>query len=330
MNASRTSIIFIAALAVSSVLLIFELARADEPNHFSLYSYPRDGFEAAFPSKPLELRTKKGEELGYVNSYQAIMINPMSQYSVFVNHSPNRVFEDASIDAYLDGTIRGLMMGSKDAVLRYKRRTRFLGFPGLKYQYSYSIEGAPFVGHGIVFIVDGDHVRLSQIYAANNSSASTNFQRFINSFKLTPIDAPLNNQRFEDKSRGVAFSPPEGWEKSTPAYPQVVATYSNASGHSITVLISSAPEYLCNDYKREIQTSQGLQETGQTTLRGRSATWLKSTSYVPAARIRMTGIHYCLDTTRGAVILIGAAPEETFFRSETIFRKAVASMELRN
>jgi len=36
-----------------------------------------------------------------------------------------------------------------------------------------------------------------------------------------------------------------------------------------------------------------------------------------------------VNTMKGAVIMIGAAPEQTFFRSEVMFRNAATSMEIR-
>ena len=92
------------------------IAWSAEPDHFRQYRYPTDGFEVAFPQKPLEFRTDRGPDHGYVNSYQAIVINPVSQYSVFISHSPKRVFEDTAIDAYLEGIVRGLTTASNDAV----------------------------------------------------------------------------------------------------------------------------------------------------------------------------------------------------------------------
>ena len=314
----------------SCAWLVITLVYPAEPDHFSRYRYPGDGFEAAFPSKPLEFRTNKGPEFGHVNSYQAVLVNPTSQYSVFVNHSPKKVFEDAAIDAYLEGTVRGLMIGSKNAVLKIKRPLRFLGFPAIEYQFSHTIEDMPVMGRGVVFIVDGDHIRLSQIYAPDDQGADVNYQRFTSSFQLAPIDVPLSSERFEDRSRGISFSPPDGWKKGTGKFAQVVAVLSNPAGHSITVLDSGTPAYVCDNYKTEIQTTQGLQATGQITVQGRVIPWLKSTADNVAAKLRMTSIHYCFASTKGAVILIGAAPEETFFRSETIFRKAAASSAVRN
>jgi hypothetical protein len=314
----------------SCAWVVVALAYSAEPDHFSRYRYAEDGFEATFPSKPLYFRTDKGPEFGHVNSYQAVVVNPFSQYSVFVNHSQTKLFKDASIDAHLEGIVRGLTIELKKAALKNKRRLRFLGFPALEYQFADKIEGVPVVFRGMVFIVDGDHIRLSQIYVPNDQGADVNYQRFTGSFRLTPIDAPLSNQRFEDRSRGVSFSPPDGWKKGAGKFAQVVAVFSNPAGHSITVLDSGTPAYVCDNYKAEIHTTQGLQATGQITVQGRVVPWFKSTVHHPAAKIRLTSIHYCFASTKGALILIGTAPEDTFFRSEMIFRKAAASSAVRN
>jgi len=300
-----------------------------EPDHFRQYRYPDDGFEVAFPQKPLEFRTDRGPDHGHVNSYQAVVVNPVSQYSVFISHSPKRVFEDAAIDAYLEGSVRGLTTASDDAVLKYKRRTTFLGFPAIEYQYTHKIEGVPVIGRGIVLLVDGEHIRLSQIYATNDSNAESNFKKFVGSFRLMSIDRALSKHRFDDRARSISFSPPDGWKQGSPKFAQVAAIFTNPSGHSITVLDSGTPAYVCDNYKREIQATQGVQSTGEISARGRPVTWLKSTAHNPAAGIRMTSVHYCVNTMKGAVIMIGAAPEQTFFRSEVMFRNAATSMEVR-
>lgn len=305
------------------------IAWSAEPDHFRQYRYPTDGFEVAFPQKPLEFRTDRGPDHGYVNSYQAIVINPVSQYSVFISHSPKRVFEDTAIDAYLEGIVRGLTTASDEAVLKYTRRTKLLGFPAIEYQYTHKIEGVSVIGHGIVLLVDGEHIRLSQIYATNDSNAGNGFKKFVGSFRLMSIDGTLSKQRFDDRPRSISFSPPDGWKRGTPKFAQVVAIFSNPGGHSITVLDSSTPAYVCDNYKLEIQATQGVQSVGEITASGRIATSLKSTAYNPAAGIQMTSVHYCVNTTKGAVIMIGAAPEQTFFRSETIFRNAATSLLVR-
>jgi hypothetical protein len=170
---------------------------------------------------------------------------------------------------------------------------------------------------------------LSQISVPNNPNADKEFQRFIDSFRLLPIDVALSKQRIDDRGRGIAFSPPVGWQQVKPTFPQEVGSFSNPGGHNITVFDSGAPAYVCESYKRELQGTQGVQTTGELSANGRTLMWLKSTAHNSAAGIRMTGVHYCVNTTKGAVVVIGAAPEQTFFRSETIFRNVAASLSVR-
>lgn len=319
-----------AILLTSIISISISFVWSAEPDHFRKYSYPADGFEVAFPQKPLKFLTEhKGLNGGYSNSYQAIVANPFSQYSVFVGHSSKRVFEDAAIEAYFDGIVRGLVSGSDEAVLVYKKNINFLNFPAMEYQYTCKVEGVPVVVRGIVLMVDGEHTRLSQISIPNNPNSGEEFKRFVGSFRLLPIDVALSNRRFDDHSRGISFFPPAGWQQDKPEFVQMVAIFFNPGGHSITVLDSGTPAYVCDNYKHEMQGTQIVQATGDLSVRGRTMMWLKSTAHNAAAGIRMTSIHYCLNTTKGAVVMIGAAPEQTFFRSETAFRNAAMSLSVR-
>jgi hypothetical protein len=317
-------------LIISTVIFSapLTLTWSAEPDHFRQYRYSSDGFEAAFPQKPIEFRADRGPENGFVNSYQAAVINPISQYSVFVSHSPKRVFADASIDAYLESIVRGLTTASNDPVVKYSRRTKFLGFPAIEYEYVHKLDGTPVVGRGLVFILDGEHIRLSQVHVADDTNADTEYRKFTSSFRLMPIDINLG-QRFDDRARGIAFSIPDGWLPGTPEFAQVAAIFSNPSGHSITVLDSSTPGYLCDHYRAEIQTTQRVQETGISSAHGRPVASINSTAYNQAAGIRMTSAHYCINTNKGAVVMVGMAPEKTFFRSQTIFQKVASSMAVR-
>jgi|GEM_PF-3857835 len=301
-----------------------------EPDHFRKYSFPSDGFEVAFPQKPLKFRTElKGPGGGYSNSYQAVVVNPFSQHSVFVSHLTKRVFEDAAIDAYIDGIVRGLVSSSEQAVLTYTKRIRLLSFPAIEYQFTCRSEGVSVVVRGIVVMVDGEHTRLSQISVPGDPNADKNFRRFVDSFRLLPINVVLSKRRIDDSGRGISFSPPEGWQQGKAKFPQVVGIFSNPGGHSITVLDSGTPAYSCEAYQKELQGTQRIHLTGSFPADGRNVKWLKSTAYNADAGIRMTSIHYCANTTRGAVIMIGAAPEQTFFRSETIFQNVAKSLSLR-
>lgn len=328
MTTSNSSKITASILTICFCVLSMS-AGASQPDHFRKYIYPTEGFEVSFPSKPLEFRTENKLGSGYSNSYQAVVINPISQYSIFVQHSHDKVFSDESIDAYFNGIVRGLMLGSDNPDLKYTKRTRLIGLSAIEYQYAHTIEGIPVIGRGIVVMVDGNHIRLSQIYTENEMDADKNFKKFVQSFRLTPIDGPLSTRRFDDKSRGIAFSPPDGWKQDTTKFAQIPAIFMSPAGHMLQITDSSTAGYTCNNYKQEIQTLQGIQATGVIEIRGRFMIWIKSTAYNPSAKIRMTSIYYCLNTSRGAVILDGSAPEETFIRSEAIFEKVAKTLVAR-
>jgi hypothetical protein len=239
------------------------------------------------------------------------------------------VFGDAATEAYLDGIVRGVVSGSDQAALDYTKRIRFVGFPAVEYRFNCKVEGVAVVVRGIVLMIDGEHTRLSQVSVPGNPNADKEFQRFVGSFRLLTIDVALSKHRVDDRTRGISFTPPEGWQKGKPKFSQVVGIFSNPGGHSVVVLDSGTPTYVCESYRREIQETEGVQTSGELSARGRTLTWLKSTAHNSTAGIRMTSIHYCVNTTKGAVIMIGASPEKTFFRSETVFRNFAASLYVR-
>jgi hypothetical protein len=203
-------------------------AVASEKDHFRKYSFPADGFEISFPSKPLEFRTPI-EGSDYSTSFQAILANPLSQYAVFLQHSSQKVFSDGSIDAYSDELIRGLISSSNTAKLTYKRRTKLFGFPATEYHYTDIMQKIAVINRGIVLMVDGNHIRLSHFSTLSSLSSEKDFKKFVKSFRLIPIDAHLSSNQFEDKSRGIKFSPPDGWKQDTTDFPQIPVIFTNTA-----------------------------------------------------------------------------------------------------
>jgi hypothetical protein len=315
------------ALVVASILCASGVL-AQQQDHFVLYSFPSDGFTAAFPSKPLEFRTP-GRDGSYSTSYQALVPNPPSQYSIFVSHSPKRVFEPESIAAYLNGLVRGLVAASQGGKARLARNTVFHGFPSIEYEYDDVVGGLPVVSHGIALVIDGEHVRLSQIYSRSDSTAQSNFRRFTDSFQLTAIDAPLSATPFADIQHGVSFNPPDGWTLGTARSEQIVAVHLSPAGHSVTILDSAKATYRCDSYQAELESLGETVTMGTLSTGPRQVRWFKATAFNPSAKIRMTHIDYCIESSKGAVVMLGAAPETTFFRSQIIFEKVARSMAMR-
>lgn len=304
-------------------------AVASEQDHFRKYSYPAEGFEISFPSKPLEFRTPHIDGSGYSKSYKAILSNPLSQYSVFIDYSSNKVFSDDAIDGYFDGVIRGLMLMANNTEVTYKKRTKLLGFPAVEYQFSDEMEGIAVVATGIILMIEGNHVRLSQLSLPSDLSSKRDFTKFVSSFRLIPIDSPLSSDRFEDESRGFSFSPPVGWEKGTTKFPQIPVIYTSPTAHTVQMMDSGSAAYTCENYRQEVHDFYGIQSAGIFKINGRPVKWIKSRMSAPSITTHMTSISYCLDTSRGAVILSCMAPENTFVRSELIFQKVAKSLIVR-
>jgi len=136
-------------------------------------------------------------------------------------------------------------------------------------------------------------------------------------------------EQFNDQSRNISFSYPKGWKKGKPEFVHVAAIVSNGEGHSITVLDSGNSAYSCDNYSTEMQTTQGILGIGEISVKGRAMSWLKYTVYNKDAGIKMTGVHYCVNTANGAVIIIAAAPEDEFSSSKTTFKSIVESLVVR-
>jgi hypothetical protein len=156
-----------------------------------------------------------------------------------------------------------------------------------------------------------------------------NIFTFMGSTLSWSTELEAGKEQFNDKLRNISFYYPKGWKMGMPGFTRVAAIVSNGEGHSITVLDSGNSAYSCDNYTSEMQTTQGVLGIGKISVKGRPMSWLKHTAYNKDAGIKMTSVHYCVNTTNGAVIIIGAAPEDEFSRSKTTFKSIVDSLVVR-
>jgi hypothetical protein len=152
---------------------------------------------------------------------------------------------------------------------------------------------------------------------------------FIGSTVSWSTELDVGKEQFKDKSRNISFTYPKEWKMGKPEFAHVAAIVSNGEGHSITVLDSGNSAYSCDIYTTEMQSTQGVLGTGKISVKGRPMSWLKHTAYNKDAGIMMTSVHYCVNTTNGAVMIIGAAPEDEFSRSKTTFKSIIDSLAVR-
>jgi hypothetical protein len=292
-----------------------------------VYTFPADGFEIIFPSPATKNRIDHGER-GYVNTYQSLNTDGSKKYSVFVNHGSGRVFADKSIDAYLKGLVKGITNGLDNASIATMEQVVFKGYPGIKYEITGTSDGLPVVSKGRAFIVDGDHIRLGIFYLNTPENRHADDDAFFESLQLIPVDGELSTKPHSD--RAGTFFPPTEWSLSkskTP--PQITVVYVSKSGHSITVIDSQTPGYTCRSYEAELRSLGITSERGTVTAKGATFTSYKTTMFNKEAGTRMTNITYCADSQKGAVLLIGAAPEQTAFRSSKLFDKVARSFKPR-
>lgn len=291
------------------------------------YRFPADGIEIKLPTSPNETRTQHSDG-GYVNSYQSLTSDGTKKYSVFVNHGTGRVFADDAIDAYLKGLVKGLATGMHNAEVVAMEREIFKGFPGIRYRIKGTNDGLPIVAEGRVIIVDGDHIRLGTLYVDIPLNADMNDDSFFESFRLLPVDGALSGKLHTDKAG--TFRPPADWELSKrKGPPQITSVFVSKSGHSITVIDSQTPGYNCSSYEAEISGMGVTAERGVVSTKQSVLTSYKTSMFNKEAGVRMTNITYCANTSKGAVLLIGAAPEQTAFRSSKLFDKVARSFKAR-
>jgi hypothetical protein len=152
---------------------------------------------------------------------------------------------------------------------------------------------------------------------------------FMGSTESWSTELEASKEKFNDKSRNISFSYPKDWKKGNPEFAHVVVIVSNGDGHSITVIDSGNSAYSCDNYTTDMQSTQGVLGTGKISVNSRPMSWLKHTVFNQGAGINMTSVHYCVNTTDGAVIIIGAAPEVEFSRSKTTFKSIIESLVVR-
>lgn len=166
----------------------------------SVIAYPiaESGFTVMLPSQPQRRVLPLPSRDGSLRVYQAIEYTTQpSTFSIFVGQPEKEgIFEPASMDAYLSGSIKSLVGAAESAKLQFSRRVTFRGQPALEYQFSHRIEGRPYIARGVTFMIDGGHMRVkSAPSAALSRLPDASLQRTVKCdvgqtrFSLNPVHA---------------------------------------------------------------------------------------------------------------------------------------------
>ena len=286
------------------------------------------GFSIALPSKPQTRPVPVPSQEGTLRVYEAFEPKRrLTKFSVFVGTPEQRgIYETASMDAFLGAHIASMVQAAERGKLVSSRRITFRGQPALEYEFNHQIEGLPYVGRGITFMVDGGYIRVSMWHPATEPKAKDEYERFKGSFQLKPIafspaDVPFRSQR------GVTFSPPAGWVQKPVQNAAQIAKYSNLT-RSLQVLFADNPAYTCDSFRTELQASGRVKEASQVILAERPFAKLVSFEDVPKYNVRLTTVQYCLNSRRGAVVLGGSEEEARFWRWSEVLEGAAATLRV--
>ncbi len=293
------------------------------------YPIAESGFTVAFPLQPQSRSLPQSSGDGSHRVYQAVEGKSQpSIFSVFVDQPRDQgIFEPASMDAYLSGSIKSLVGKAEEGKLQYSGRVTFRSCPGLEYKFSQTIKERPYIARGVIFMIDGGHMRISMLHPSSDPEADKSFKRYLESFQLTPIAYRPSATRFSDK-RGVSFSPPQGWVQKPTQNAVQVARFTHLT-RSILLLVAGNSAYRCNNFQRELQASGRLKKSSAVRLGDQQFIKLTSFEDVPKYKVRLTNVQYCMNSRLGAVVLAGSEEESMFFRWAQVFEGAAASIRVR-
>lgn len=293
------------------------------------YAIAEHGFSVALPAKPQVRTIPVPPSDGALLVYEAFdPTHKLSKFSVFVGQQKQRgIYEKASMDAFLSAHVNTMVLAAEQGRLTTSQRTTFRGLPALEYQFAHQIEGQPYVGRGVLFMIDGSHMRVSMWYPAGSTDASLEYDRFVASFKLMPVAFRPATTPFRDE-RGLSFSPPSGWVQEPVKGNTQAAKYSNLT-RSMQVLVAGNPAYTCAMLQGEAQSSGRLKEAAAIELESRQFTKLLTFEDVQKYNVRLTTVHYCLNSRLGAVVLGGTEEEAMFWRWAEVYEGAARSVRVR-
>jgi len=301
----------------------------DAASGWRQYDIADDGFTVALPSQPQVRSIPLPSRDGSLRIYQVVegKIQP-STFSIFVGQPRDQgIFEPDSMEAYLSGSIKSLVQNASDGKLLLSRRTTFRGLPALEYEFSQRIEGQPYVARGVIFMIDGGHMRVSMLHASGNREANESFKRFLNSFQLVPIAYRAAATPFSDP-RGITFVPPESWIQK-PSQNAVQAARFTHLTRSIVLLVAGTPSYGCSNFQAELRASGRLKNSEEVRLRDQSFLKLTTFEDVPKYKVRLTNVQYCVNSRSGAVVMAGTEEESMFHRWARVFEGTAASVRVR-
>lgn len=255
------------------------------------------GFSVDLSSRPkTDIRPiPSGDEMFILEALEPI--DGQSKFQVFRSiPAAHGLVSPASVDVFLRQYVTSLVSAVDSGQLEMSKRSTFLGRPANLFTFHHQVNETPYIGRGVVFVVDGGHIRLSMWHPADDKRADERFLHFVNSFKLVPVAYEASKSDYRSKL-GMRFTPPRGWVEDANMASPVIARF-RSNTRSINLLAAGDSTYKCTDFVKQIQRTGRLKSNGPVVLGGRSFLKLTTFEDVPKFDVRLTTAQYCLDSSR--------------------------------
>lgn len=275
---------------------------------FIRYISKKDSFIVLFPEEPKINKYEITEQK--IRQYQSYNKDITIQYNVFIMENNLKILSNKAINAFLNNYVESKIETLNGTIISEKS-LGFQGFKAREYIYSYILFDIKIIHKGVIFIVDGDPIQLSVSCPEIIDESEVNYKEFVNSFQLIPLELELSDQKYTNDKYKLSFYPPAGWEQRdllSRKYNKI-AIFANEAGHSIEIYESVSP---CKEVKNEFLQSD-IDKEGN----------MKKTFALPESNTGMTILVRCIEKSGKTFIIKGVAPEKTFFRSESIFKKSL-------
>ncbi|GFE84979.1 hypothetical protein GCM10011487_69790 [Steroidobacter agaridevorans] len=293
------------------------------------YENGEDGFTVSLPVSPSKREQIVEATDTFLRTYEAV-VSGDHPYKLTISVGMPRkrgYYYEKSMDAFLDAFPESMMRGASEGKLKQSRRTTFRDMPARQFRFTHLQMDHEFVSQGIVFMIDGGYIRVSSLTMADDPQGEVIHERLINSFQLRALSFLPSPSRLND-SRGVSFTPPNGWVKKSQQDPNEIATYARMT-RWLDLLSTFNPAYTCRAYQEELKNLGRSIDTRSVMFSDQSAMRVLTNEMPPGYNVRLATVHYCLDSQRiGAVVFKGTAEGSIFWRYERLFEGAARTLRI--
>jgi len=229
-----------------------------------------------------------------------------------------KVLSREAIDAYLKAGLTGrLVPANRPQVIR-DELVAYKGFRAHSFAYREHHSSGSVYHEGLVFLLDGDAVSLTIVYA-DSVVPTYSFEQLIASFNLMPVAPQLKETPWEDTVSGLRMLPPADMDVSKTRNHRtgLIVMFSNKAGHSLDIFDVSIlnPNMTAVDIERELSSYEKYVDG-----------WYRKQLPSPSTDTEMTQLVKFLKHGSKFYMVQGYGPAQTLFRSELKFRKAVDSL----